>query len=183
VTDEGELNKKILGVLLVAIAAGAVVGFLFYGSSNVSLSVKDPPPQAYDRSITAIVVSFDKVELHAANAGNDSGWHTVVTSASVNLLTVLSVPKILGNTMIPAGRYNEIRFFASNASITIAGVTVTYTIASGGTSGLKVPILGGGFQVVGGQSLTVQLDFAFNNSEIMAGGSLMLSPVVEATVA
>ncbi len=60
---------------------------------------------------------------------------------------------------------------------------MTYTIASGGTSGLKVPILGGGFQVVGGQSLTVQLDFAFKNSEIMAGGSLMLSPVVEATVA
>jgi len=46
-----------------------------------------------------------------------------------------------------------------------------------------VPILGGGFQVVGGQSLMVQLDFAFNNSEIMAGGSLMLNPVVEATVA
>ncbi len=177
------MNKKILALVLVVIAAGGAVGFLFYGPSNVSLSIKDPPPQAYDGSITAIVVSFDKVELHAANAGNDSGWHTVVTSASVNLMTVLSVSKVLGGAMIPAGRYNEIRFFASNASITIAGVTLTYTIASGGTSGLKVPILGGGFQVVGGQSLTVQLDFAFKNSEIMAGGSLMLSPVVEATVA
>ncbi len=176
------MNKKILALVLVVIAAGAAVGFLFYGPSNVSLSIKDPPPQAYDGSITSIVVSFDKVELHAANAGNDSGWHTVVTSASVNLLTVLSVSKVLGSAMIPAGRYNEIRFFASNASITIAGVTVTYTIASGGTSGLKVPI-SGGFQVVGGQSLTVQLDFAFKNSEILAGGSLMLNPVVEATVA
>ncbi len=98
------MNKKILALVLVVIAAGAAVGFLFYGPSNVSLSIKDPPPQAYDGSITAIVVSFDKVELHAANAGNDSGWHTVVTSASVNLMTVLSVSKVLGSAMIPAGR-------------------------------------------------------------------------------
>jgi len=175
-----KMNRKIIAIVLIVIAAGGVAGFLFYGPSNVSLSVKDPPPQSYDGSISAIVVSFSKIELHAANAGNDSGWHTVVTSGSINLMTVLTVSKVLGSAMIPAGRYNELRFFASTANITIAGVTVTYTIASGGTSGLKVPIQGG-FQVVGGQSLTVQLDFAFKNSEIMANG--MLNPVVSATVA
>ncbi len=170
-----------MAVVLVIIVAGAVGGFLFYGPSNVSLRIKDPPPQAYDSSIASIVVSFSKIEVHAANAGNDSGWHTIVTNGSVNLLTVLNVSKVLGTASIPAGRYTEIRFFASTAAITIAGIVVTYTIASGGTTGLKVPITGGGFQVMGGLSASVQLDFAFKNSEIMANG--MLTPVVTATVA
>ncbi len=172
-----------MAVALVIIVAGAAGGFLLYGPSNVSLRIKDPPPQAYDSSITSIMVSFTKIEVHAANAGNDSGWHTVVTNGSINLLTVLNVSKVLGTASIPAGRYTEIRFFASTADITIAGVVVTYTIASGGTTGLKVPITGGGFQVVGGQSAAVELDFAFRNSEIMANGNLMLTPVVTATVA
>lgn len=177
------MNRKVLAVVLAIVAVGGVVGFLFYGPTTVSLSVKDPPPEQYSQSITAIVVSFDKIELHAANAGNDSGWHTVVTSASINLLLVLNVSKVLGSAQVPAGRYNEIRFFASQASITISGVMVTYTIPSGAQTGVKVPISGGGFQVVGGQTLTVQLDFAFRNSEIMTNPTLTLNPVVSATVA
>src|SRR5437870_4054920 len=177
-----KMDKKITALALVVIAVVAIASFLFYAPSNVNLSVKDPPLQSYDGSISAIVVSFSKIDLHEGDAGNDSGWHTVVMRGSIDLISVLTVSKVLGSASILAGRYNELRLFASTANITIASVTVTYTIASGGTSGLKVPIQGG-FQVVGGQSIMVQLDFAFNNSEIMANGNLMLNPVVSATVA
>ncbi len=176
------MNKKITAVALIVIAVGAVTGFLFYGPSTVALNIKDPPPEPYSGSISAIVVSFNKIELHSSGAGNNSGWHTVVTSASVNLLAVLNVSKILGNAQIPAGRYSEIRLFASNASITIAGITVTYTIPSGATTGIKVTI-SGGFQVMGGQTTTVLLDFAFRNSEILSNPTLTLTPVVSTTVA
>ncbi len=176
------MNKTIVAVALIIIAVGAVGGFLFYGPSTVAVSLKDPPPEPYSSSISAIIVSFDKIELHSSGAGNTSGWHTIVTSASVNLLVVLNVSKVLGNAQIPAGKYSEIRLFASSASITIAGTTVTYTIPSGATTGIKV-IISGGFQVMGGQTTTVLLDFAFRNSEVFANPTLTLNPVVSATVA
>ena len=127
-------------------------------------------PMKMDKKITALALVVIAVVAIAS--------FLFYAPSNVNL----TVSKVLGSASILAGRYNELRLFASTANITIASVTVTYTIASGGTSGLKVPIQGG-FQVVGGQSITVQLDFAFNNSEIMANGNLMLNPVVSATVA
>jgi hypothetical protein len=176
------MKKTILAALILAVVIVAVAGFLFYGPSNITITVKDPPPQQYDPSITAILVTFTKIELHSANAGNDSGWHTVTTSATVDLMQVLNVSKILAKNQIPAGSYREIRLFTGTANITIAGVVVTYHIPSGEQTGIKVDI-SGGLTIVGGLGGTVQLDFAFKNSEILQNPSLALTPVVSASVA
>jgi Domain of unknown function (DUF4382) len=176
------MKKGILAALVLAVVIIAVAGFLFYGPSNVTVTVKDPPPQQYDPSISAILVSFSKIELHSANAGNESGWHTVTTGATVDLMQVLTISKILAKAQISAGTYHEIRLFTGTANITIAGVVVTYHIPSGEQTGIKV-VISGGLTILGGLGQTVQLDFAFKNSEILQNPSLTLNPVVSASVA
>ena len=176
------MNAKLVAVVLAVLTILAGGAYLFYATAHVSLSIADPPPQPYSPSITAITITFTKIEIHAAGGDNNSGWHTLMTSGSVNLLTVLNVSKVLGVSNLPAGKYDEIRFFASQAVITINGVDITYTIPSAGQTGFKVPITGGGFQVMGGLSASLQLDLAFKNSEIIGNTNLTLTPVATATV-
>ena len=165
---------------MLGVSAAAV--YLFYTPAHVTLSVIDPPPERYDSSIQAIYVTFTKIEIHAANAGNDSGWHTVVSGSTIDLLTVLNMSKVLGNAQLPPGKYLEIRFFASEAIVTMNGTNTTYTIPSGAQAGFKVVITGGGLQIFGGQSLNVRMDVAFRNTEIMNNPTKRLTPVATARV-
>ncbi len=176
------MNRKILAVVLALVAASASTGFLFYGPAYVKLGVIDPPPQPYDPSISAITVTFTRIEVHVANASEQSGWHTLSTGGTVNLLSVLNVQQVLGTSSVPAGKYTEIRFFASQAIITINGTPVTYSIPGGNQTGFKIAITGGGFQVLGGQTVNVQLDLAFRNSKIMNNPQHILTPVATAKV-
>src|SRR6266704_3345395 len=80
----------LLALVLVLVVVGGVVGFLFYAPSNAQISIRDPPQQPYDSSIQAIYVTFTSIEIHSANAGDASGWHTLTTSATVNVVLDLS---------------------------------------------------------------------------------------------
>jgi uncharacterized protein DUF4382 len=170
----------LLAIVLVIVIAGAVTGFLFYAPSNAQISIRDPPQQSYDPSIQAIYVTFTSIEVHVANAGNDSGWHTVTTGATVNLFTVLNVSKVLGKASVPAGKYTELRFNVSKVVVTISGLNTTYTIPSGS---LKVPVTNGGFQAYGALTVNVELDLSFRSNEILNNPTLTLNPVATAKVA
>ncbi len=180
------MNRKILATLVVVLAVAGVAGYIFYAPARANLRIIDPPPVPYSASIQAIFVTFTKVEVHAANAGNESGWHTIASNATINLLTVLNVSKTIGNGQLPPGRYTELRLFVSEATVTLlkvyVSVNVTFSIPSGVQTGIKIVIAGGGFQVYGGQSTNIQLDFAFRNSEIITNPTGSLSPVVSATI-
>jgi hypothetical protein len=161
------------------VVVGAVAGVLFYAPSNTQISIRDPPLQSYDSTIQAIYVTFTSIEVHVANAHNDSGWHIVTTSATVNLLTLLNVSKVLGKAQVPAGKYTELRFNVSQVVVTISGVKFTYTIPSGS---LKVPITNGGFQAYGALTINVELDLSFRSNEILNNPTLTLNPVATAKV-
>lgn len=167
-----------LAILAIVVIAGAVTGFLFYASSNVQMAIRDPPQASYDPGITAIYVTFISIEVHTANAGNNSGWHTVVTSRTINLFTVLNVSNVLGKSTLPAGKYTELRFNLSQVIVTINNVNVTFTIPSGS---FKVPILNGGFQAYGALTVNVELDLSFKDSEILTMNG-HLTPVATAKV-
>jgi hypothetical protein len=173
-------RRIVLAIVLVLVVVGAVAGVLFEAPSNMQISIRDPPQQSYDPTIRAIYVTFTSIEVHVANAHNDSGWHTVTTSATVNLLTVLNVSKVLGKAQVPAGKYTELRFNVSKVVVTISGLNVTYTIPSGS---LKVPITSGGFQAYGALTVNVELDLFFRTNEILNNPTLTLNPVATAKVA
>jgi len=172
-------GKIVLALVLVLVVVGGVVGFLYYAPSNVQLSIRDPPQLPYDSSITAISVTFTSIEIHTANAGNASGWHTITAGATVNLFTVLNVSKVLGSASLPAGKYTELRFNVSQVIVTKSGFMVTFTIPSGS---LKIPITGAGAQAYGALTVNVELDLSFRNSEILNNTTLTLSPVATAKV-
>jgi len=176
------LNGKIVAVVLALLALSVGGAYLLYAPGRLTLSITDPPPQPYDSSISAITVTFTRIEIHSAGAGNDSGWHTIITGGTVDLMKILNVSKVLGTTSIPAGKYTEIRFSISQTIIIVSGVNVDYTVPSANQTGFKVPITGGGLQVVGGLSAYVQLDLAFKNSDIINNPQHVLSPVATATV-
>lgn len=172
-------TRLVIAVALVVIVAGASGGFLFYGPSNAQISIRDPPQSPYSSSITAIYITFTSIDVHTANAGNNSGWHPLASSATINLFTVLNVSKVLGKASVPAGKYTELRFNISQVIVTISSVNVTYTIPSGS---FKVPILNGGFQAYGALTVNVELDLSFKDSEILALNG-HLTPVATAKVA
>ena len=173
-------KKILLALALVLVVVGGVLGFLFYAPSNAQISIKDPPQQPYDTNIQAIFVTFTRIEIHSANAGNASGWHTITTSATVNLFTVLNASKVLGKASLPVGRYTELRFNVSAVIVTISGINVTFTIPNGS---LKIPITGSGAQAYGALTINIMLDLSFKNSEILNNPTLKLNPVATAEVA
>src|SRR5437899_309500 len=173
-------KKKVLALVLVLVVVGGVVGFLFYAPSNVQISIRDPPQQSYDPSITGIFVTFTSIEIHSANAGDSSGWHTITMDKTVNLFTVLNASKVLDKASLPAGKYTELRFNVSKVIITISGVNVTYTIPSGS---LKIPITGAGAQAYGALTVNVELDLSFKTSEILNNPAFTLNAVATAKVA
>ncbi len=63
----------------------------------------------------------------------------------------------------------------------INGAPVAYAIPGGNSTGFKVAIIGGGFQVLGGQTVQVQLDLAFRDNEIMSNPQHRLTPIATAT--
>ncbi|OLB45270.1 hypothetical protein AUH73_03145 [archaeon 13_1_40CM_4_53_4] len=176
------MARKILAILTIILGASSSIAYLYYAPSHLALSITDPPPTPYSNNITAIYITLTTIEIHAANAGNNSGWQTLATNVTVNLMTTFSTPKLLGTTQLPPGRYTELRFFSSQAIITISGTNSTYTIPSGTQTGIKVPVSGGGFHIYGGETMTVQLDLSFNNNEIMNNPTMTLTPVATAKV-
>jgi uncharacterized protein DUF4382 len=176
------MARKILSVLTIILGASSSIAYLYYAPSHLALTLSDPPPTTYSSNITAIYVTLTAIEIHAANAGNDSGWQTMATSVTVNLMTVLSTSQLLNTAQLSPGRYTELRFSATRAVITINGVNKTYAIPSGNQTGIKVPVTGGGFHIYGGETITVQLDLSFKNSEIMNNPTMTLTPVATATV-
>lgn len=176
------MARKALAIATIILGASISVLYLYYTPSHLELSIADPPANAYSGSITGIYINITEIDIHAAGAANNSGWHTIATSTSLNLMTVISASRLLGTTNLPAGKYSELRFFVSQAVITVNGANSTYTIPSSGQTGIKVPIPNGGLHIYGGQTLTVQLDLSFNNNEILNNPTKTLAPVATATV-
>ena len=122
------MAKSALAVVLVIIVVGAVAGYFFYTNyvqGTVTLKIVDPPPieSGYGSNVQHVYITFTKIEVHSANAGNDSGWHTIFTSQTVDLVAAVNVPQTVGNAKLPTGKYDQLRFFATTATVTTLGST------------------------------------------------------------
>ncbi len=174
-------------MLVIGLGMGSYFFLKYAAVGTVRLLITDPPlnqsnTEAYDPSIQDIVVTFTMIEIHAAAAGSDSGWHPLtVGSKDVHLIRVLSVSELVGSANLPTGKYNMIRMFASAARVVIDGRNVFYNIPSGEQTGMKVPIVEGGFMLSMGQTVNVLLSVSFNSHEILANKTNIV-PVVRAEV-
>jgi hypothetical protein len=184
------LSKGPIAVILAIIIIGSLAGYLFYANyvqGTMTLTITDPAQaqygnsQQYDPSITHINVTFSQLQVHVAGQGDSSGWqHIKISQQTIDMMSVLSVSKIVGKVPLPAGKYDSLRFNVTSVIISFLGKpSVPYTVPSGT---LKVPVTNGGFQITATSSVTVQLTLSFNNGEILAMNGY-LTPVATAKVA
>ncbi len=172
------MAKGIAAVILVILIIGGVSGYFFYTryvQGTVVLSISDPPlaqpgrGQQYDPSILHIYLTFASIEIHQGGLGNptNSSWYTIVGSQkTVDMISILTVSKILGSARLATGTYDQLRFPVSAAVVTFSNFgNVTYTIPS---DSLKVSITGGGFQSSPGATMNLRLTLFFDSNEILA---------------
>ena len=184
------LSKGPIAVILAIIIIGSIAGYLFYTNyvqGTVTLTITDPAQaqsgnsQQYDPSITHINVTFSQFQAHLAGQGDSSGWQPIkISQQTIDMMSVLSVSKIVGKVPLPAGKYDSLRFNVTSVTVSFLGKPSVMYNVPGGT--LKVPVINGGFQITAASSVTVQLTLSFNNSEILAMNGY-LAPVATAKVA
>src|SRR5437773_10210518 len=95
------MAHKALAILTIILGASLSIAYLYYAPSHLALTLADPPPTPYSNNITASYVTLITIEIHAANAGNNSACQTLATDVTVHLITTLSTAKRLSTTQIP----------------------------------------------------------------------------------
>lgn len=145
----------------------------------LQVSMLDPPHVPAE--VVGVYINYSSIQVHVANAGNESGWHNVTASGTINLMTIVNNSKVLGSASMPAGTYNIVRFNITSALVTVKSST-------GGLSNQTVSVPSGKVQAVitGGASvqangftkLLIDISPRVNG----ANGSYMLVPSANASV-
>lgn len=144
------------------------------GRGTLVVAMADAPPAP---EVTAVNVTIDRVEAHV-----DGEWTPLPMAAPVtlNLLDLTRVEAVLGSATLPAGSYNQVRFFPSQSTVTDATGTHDVTIPSAAQTGIKVNV---NYDIVPNEVTTVLLDFNVNKSLHRQGnGQWRLQPVIPAVV-
>jgi len=144
----------LLGALAVTLIAGAYMGYTVYGSGRLAVSITDPPQDWGEAS--NVYVRFSEVKVHRADAGNETGWYTVVDGESwIDLGSTLNSSAVLGTGDLQAGKYNLVRFTVEETIVTVDEANHTATVQSGM---LKVSIVQGGVDIKAGQTSYLLID-------------------------
>ena len=160
------------------------------GSGTLGVSLTDAPACGFD----AVNVTVSIVRVHQSDTASDSagGWSEISLNPprKINLLDLTNgVLESLGETMLPAGHYTQLRLVlaANNAS----SPPSNSVILSSGTPGREIALvtpsavqsgikLNHEFDVAAGQRVDLVLDFDACKSVVKRGnGSYLLKPVVK----
>lgn len=160
------------------------------GTGTLNVALTDAPGCGYDH----VHVTVDRVRVHASTTAGDNaaGWHEVVlpTPKRIDLLTLTNgVLMELGQTALPAGRYEQVRLVLlpnvgsnplRNSIVPSGGSEQALATPSAAQSGYKVV---GNFSVGANEIVDLVLDFDACRSIVQKGnGGYSLKPVVSATV-
>jgi hypothetical protein len=158
-----------LGLILVA---GCSNSTTTSRTGKLRIYLADSPLQ-YDE--VNIVVT--KVEVHSAGSDSLGGWAVVNNDTAIyNLLTLRNgANAILGDTMLPVGKYTQIRLYIGDSSNVIVG-GVRYPLDVTADSIVK---LNHEFDIAPGTLYLLTLDFDAARSIHQTGnGQYMLRPVI-----
>ncbi len=168
---------------LVLLVVGVVLAL--FGSqlllSNVAASgtliilMRDPP--ASWGSATAVYITCSDILIHRADAADEAGWlSTGVHVTNLSLREVVIFKTMIGETALPVGVYNFLRFTVTQAIATVNGKNYSCRVTSGK---LHVHIAGGGVRINRGQIARLEIDVT---PTIMGrDGHFSLKPVARAT--
>ncbi len=139
------------------------------GVGTLDVAIQDAPAANF----TSVFVTFDQIAVHPAGS-NDSAWKTVnLTTRTVDLESVKSVPQILGSASLPVGSYTQLRIVVRSAQGVMAnGTKVNFTVPSGELRTADP------FNITLGQTTTLTLDINLARSIVEAGSTWIFTPVL-----
>ena len=142
------------------------------GSGTLRVAMVDAP----DPTVTAVHITLDRVEAHVNNE-----WVPItVTPQTYDLMDLVQNEAIIGTATLLAGRYNQVRLFVSNATVTDAAGTHPVTISSADQTGIKVNV---NYDIHPNEITTILLDFNVEKSIVKQGnGQYRMQPVIPAVV-
>jgi hypothetical protein len=128
----------------------------------------------------AVNLVVTEVSIHHGETESDTtgGWEVLSTTpATYDLMQLRNgVFATLGQAMVPAGHYTQVRLkLGEGSTVVVGGVTYPLTVPSGMQSGYK---LNGEFDVPANQLVDLALDFdAARSIHLTGSGKWMLNPV------
>ena len=93
------------------------------GTGTLAVLMTDPP--TVPDGVTAVYIDYSSVEIHIANAGNQTGWTDLQTSGEINLMSIINQSQTIASTNISSGKFNGMRFNVTSAVVTFQGANYT----------------------------------------------------------
>jgi hypothetical protein len=165
---------SLLALAVLVVAAGCGGGGTTDGGGTGQLHVR--LADALDPDVTAVNVTIDRVEAHI-----DGRWQNVpVVAKTHNLLDLNENDVLLASAELPAGRYNQVRLFITDATVTDGTGTHNVTIPSAAQTGIKLNV---NYDIGPNEVTVLLLDFNVAKSLIKQGnGQYRLQPVIPVVV-
>jgi hypothetical protein len=163
----------VVGMLIFVGCGGSGGGSaLFGGNGTLAVRMADAP----DPTITDVTVNIDRVEANV-----DGQWQVITdTDTSVDLMDLIQNDMLLGQALVPAGRYTQVRLIVTGGTVTDSTGTHDLVIPSGMQTGIKINL---NFDVNPNVVTEILLDFNVQKSIVKQGnGVYRLQPVIPAVV-
>lgn len=144
------------------------------GNGRIKMYMVDAPAD-YD-SVNIVV---ERVEVHKAGSGEEDGW--IVINNDTNTYNLLDLRNgasvVLGDTMLAAGHYTQIRLIVGPGSyVVVNGIPYPLEIPSGFQTGVKLTHQ---FTIEAGVLYELVLDFDADKSIVITGtGDYSLKPTI-----
>ncbi len=135
---------------------------------TLDVYVKDAPA-----NWSHVYVTFDRVAVQAADQGNESGWHNMTVSKTVDLAALTTVSALLGSEQLPAGMYTQVRLNVTGVVGVMAnGTQVSFTVPSGELR-TDQP-----FNITGGRTTGLTVDVNLSRSIVWTPEGYFFVPVL-----
>ncbi len=192
--DPMKSTAFVVSVLAILIAAAGVAGYAVVahgslpftsapasangmGTLNVFVTSTSPGNETADNATASnvtwshVYVTFTVIQAEQANDSNNSGWHNMTVSSTIDLMSVKTVSALLGSTQLPAGQYNQLRIVVVKAwGVTSTEKSYDFRVPSGD---LKTD---DPFTVTTGQTASITLDV--NTHIVWTDSGYVLTPVL-----
>ncbi|HEX9340318.1 MAG TPA: DUF4382 domain-containing protein [Thermoplasmata archaeon] len=147
----------------------AVASLGAYSAGTIKIGVR-----ATSLSWQHVNVVFSDIQVHRANAGNASGWISLpLSTPQIDLVGMGSVTQLLSLDRAPPGKYTQLRIVINSVSGVLAdGTPVNVTVPDGELKTVTP------FDLAGGGSVTITLNFDLANSIHGADGEWTFRPVL-----
>jgi hypothetical protein len=136
-------------------------------SQTGMLSILATDPPQVPTGVSAVYMTYDKVQVHQAGFDPLHGWITINTSATIDAMSLVDVGQTLATAAVPNGTYDKVTLHITSVMVTYNGSTYGAAIASNDYTA----VVTGGLQVSSSQNGAVMVEIQPLVLNVASGGS------------